>query len=115
MKMVTSGRADYTLEYDYTVNYLRSRDPSLGVLKVLPIAGFQPVATSVACPRTPWGRSTIEKVDQLLTKVSSNPMYRASLEKWASSESIKRNKSLLNSFFARRAMLTDPSRWDAPR
>lgn len=78
-KMIVQDRADYTVDYDFTLSFEQAHLPELAGLKTVPVAGnAAPVITGVACPRTAWGRATIIKVDRMLgTKEGADALMKA--------------------------------------
>ncbi|MBV8500110.1 MAG: TIGR02285 family protein [Paucibacter sp.] len=106
LRMVMHGRADYTLEYEFIINYQARRYKELGGgknLVTLPIAGAEPVLIGVACPHTAWGRDMIRRVDGILAKVSVSPRYRESVNRWLSAGGVQHHMILQDEFFAERA------------
>ena len=105
MKLLNLGRGDYSMEYDFVVKYLLSRKPELddGQLRLLPIAGAEPVAVGIACPHTEWGRQIIQRVDAALVRLASRQVYRDALYRWLTPESARRYRATLDAFVARRS------------
>jgi hypothetical protein len=80
-KMIAFGRADYTLDYDFVLAQQQREDPQLDGLVVVPVdVARQPLVSSFACPRTPWGRIMIERIDKIVRQLARDPHYRDQLE-----------------------------------
>jgi uncharacterized protein (TIGR02285 family) len=112
LQMLGLGRADYTLEFDYVVTYLRERYPQLqqgAPLKSLPIAGALPQIAGIACPHTEWGRTTIMKLDAIVARISQRPEYQAALHRWLTPETARRYQKEMADFYRLRARPTDIS------
>jgi uncharacterized protein (TIGR02285 family) len=115
LQMVRVGRADYTIEYDFTLAFLQSRLPELNngaKLIALPIAGTQPFEVGIACPRTEWGRAMIMRLDAIVARVSQLPQYQAGQIRWFSADTMKRDKKAQTEFYRERAKLTDPAKFE---
>ena len=112
-QMLAAKRGDYILEYEFVVNYQKQQNqPLLDDLTSLPIAGFSKILTSnVVCPRSPWGRNAIRRIDAILAKTADTNGIRASVESWLSPETIKRYKADMNAFAQRRKKLTDSTQF----
>jgi len=103
--MISIGRADYTLDYDFTLAYQRKLDPNLITsLKALPIAGNnEPEVVSVMCPRTPWGKHMIVRIDQVIAHLAADGELVAATEKWITAESLQRYAPEIRAFNSKRA------------
>ncbi len=114
-KMVAMGRADYTLDYDFALAYQQQRDPRFFKDKHLvsvPIAGLQPFVSGIACPRTPWGREVMLRIDAIVASLASHPDYVNAADRWLSPETRKRYKAARAEFFRKRAARSDPAKFD---
>lgn len=111
--MLAAGRADYTIEYGTSYQYLVSTMPELAgnSLVVLPIAGGKPVPVGIACPRTEWGRATIQKADALLVKLASRPDYLDSLRRWQPTALQKSMLPQVNAFLRQRTKPSEPNKY----
>lgn len=119
LQMLSMDRADYTIEYDYVLKYQQSRFPdSINQnLRVLPIAGAQPIPSGIACPHTEWGRKMIIRIDSILARISQRPEYQNAKQHWLSPETVKRYQKQEAEFFKRRAQPSDPAKypvWPTP-
>jgi uncharacterized protein (TIGR02285 family) len=106
LQMIVLDRADYTLSYDHSLKYQLSRAPELARaarLVALPVAGTEPVLTGIYCPRTPWGREAITRIDAILARVSQTPRYQEAIDRWLTAETLKSHRALEAAFYKRRA------------
>lgn len=114
LKMLSLDRGDYTVEYDYILNYQQKRNPDLlqsQKLKAFPIAGMAPIPVGIACPHTEWGRATIQRVDAIASKISASAEYRNALNRWLSPESAARFQKTQNDFYRQRAKPSAPDKY----
>jgi len=102
--MVAHGRADYTIDYDFALAYAQSVQAGVEQLRTVPIAGnAQAVVAGVACPRTPWGRSMIRKIDKLLgTPAGAEALVRAQ-DSWLTEAGKQRYRSQIQQFRRQRS------------
>ena len=79
LKLLSMGQGDYTIEYDFAVGYQLSQNRALANLRTVPIEGSSALMpVGIACPRTAWGRATIEHIDQIVgTRAGAEAMYKA--------------------------------------
>jgi uncharacterized protein (TIGR02285 family) len=114
-KMVALSRADYTLDYDFALTYQQHKAPGFFKdrhLLAVPVAGMAPFLSGIACPRTPWGRDAIMKIDALVAGLAGNKAYMEAANRWLTPESIKRYKEPRAEFFRKRLAPTDPAKFD---
>ena len=118
LQMLSMERGDYTIEYDYVLKYQQSRNAAIDKsLRVLSIAGAQPIPSGIACPHTEWGRKMVTRIDTILARISQRPEYQTAKHRWLSPETIKRYQKAEAEFFKRRAQPTDASKypvWPTP-
>lgn len=117
LQMLSRGRADYTIEYDFVLNYQYQKSPQtikIQDLRVLPFAGAQPMPAGIACPRTEWGHKMILRLDAILLRISQRAQYREASRRWMSPDIIKRNQATYNEFYRRRMLPTDPAKFPPP-
>ena len=113
LKMVALGRADYTIETAYSVTYQTKGDPSLATLQTIPIAGVRaPNLGGFACPRTPWGRQMIQKIDSILIDAAKTSRFRVALEELMSPKELNYYRSDLQRFYRERETPTDRSKFE---
>ena len=82
-KMIGAGRVDYTLDYDFVLAYQTKDTATLDALTTLPIdIANVPLVGSFACPRTPWGKKMIERIDHIVSQLAQDAHYRDQFEHW---------------------------------
>jgi uncharacterized protein (TIGR02285 family) len=86
--MLSRNRIDYTLEFGYVAEYAIRNNPEFAdtQLITLAIAGTQPFEAAFACPRTPWGKETVQHIDTLLTQLAKTKAYQNVLRQWLTAE-----------------------------
>lgn len=116
LQMLSSNRGDYTIEYAVSVLYQNSLAPDTAKtqFKILPIAGLQPIAVGIACPRTEWGRATITKADALLSKLVTRPDYFDALKRWQPLELQRFMAPHIKAFMKQRSQPSDPAKFGPP-
>jgi len=79
LKLVAHGRADYTIDYDYSLQYSRQSEPGMGKLRAVPIAGNnRMMVAGLACPRNAWGRAAARRIDAIIgTREGAEAMLKA--------------------------------------
>lgn len=84
LKMIQSGRIDFTLDYDIVLTYLNKTAPEQAKgLVYVPIAELPlPIAGAVGCSNSDWGKQQIELINSVIPKVQADPAFRHSLELW---------------------------------
>lgn len=78
IRMILSGRMDYTLEYPYVANYMASKlksgfDAEIGSIPVKELLDYG--KSSLACPNNEWGQKVIKDFDEMLDRVKYKPEY----------------------------------------
>lgn len=98
LKMIQSGRIDYTLDYDIILTYLQKTAPEQAKgLVHLPVAELPTtVAGAVGCTNNEWGQQQIALINTVLPKVKADPHFRKSLELWFNSQLIPQSKPAQN-------------------
>lgn len=116
LQMIVLGRADYTLEYDRTLNYLTGTEPRLknAGLQSAPIAGGKVSQVGIACPRNAWGYATIKKLDAIVKALAGTPEFQRQNSVWISANERARMKPALDAFYKERAKPTPPDRYTPP-
>jgi len=104
LKVVTHGRADYTLDYDYALQYASRFEPEIGKLRTLPIAqNNKPMLGGIACPRNAWGLAMARRIDQIVgTPQGAAAMIRAQ-NNWHTQASRQRYAAQISEFQRQRA------------
>ena len=112
--MLAARRGDYTIEYDFILNYHKQQnEPLLEDLLSLPIAGFSKMlTTNVVCPRSPWGQKIIRRVDAILARTVDSNGIRAGVEAWLSPETNRRYKADINAFVKNRKRPADAAQFE---
>lgn len=107
LPMLLQGRADYALEYPNALIALASQRPEVASLAMLPIRGAtELVISGVACPRTPWGRAAIRRIDAVLGTPEGAALLRETLMSELPADSRRAYREAIDSFFQRRAQPT---------
>ncbi len=112
LQMIARDRADYTLSYDHSLTYQLRQQPeefARAGLVALPLAGTEPVVAGIYCPRTPWGRQAIARVDAILARVSQTARYREAADRWFSTETLRQHKAAEAVFYKQRIRPADPA------
>jgi len=109
LQMVALGRADYTIEYDFTLTVQREQLPLLRKLETAPIQGAgEMLLSGVACPRNDWGRAVIAKVERILASREALTMLRGNFEAWMTPQSRRFYAARLDAFHAERLRAAPP-------
>lgn len=84
LKMIQSGRIDFTLDYDIVLTYINktAQEQARGLVFVPVIELSQPIAGAVGCSNSSWGQQQIKRINSVLPKVQADPAFRRSLELW---------------------------------
>lgn len=84
LKMIQSGRIDFTLDYDIILTYLNKTAPEQAKgLVYVPMAELpRPIAGAVGCSNSDWGRQQVELINTVLPKVKADPSFKKSIELW---------------------------------
>lgn len=77
-KMISSGRADYTIEYPVVVDYLLDtlharKDSSLASVRIEELPRYIPVR--IAAPQTPRGLAVIKDIDKVVDSLKTTTRY----------------------------------------
>ncbi|UTH73782.1 TIGR02285 family protein [Chromobacterium sp. IIBBL 290-4] len=112
-KLLELGRADYTLDYEPNFNYRAEQVLQAGLTN-LPLAGSKLIPVGIACPRTPWGRQAIVKIDSLLAEAVKDPAYREAQTRWLSTATMSRYKAELDRFYRWRTHPAPPGEYPPP-
>jgi len=109
LQMVALRRADYTIEYDFTLTVQRERLPPLRKLVTAPIQGAgEMLLSGVACPRNEWGRAVIAKVERILASREGLTLLRNNFEAWMTPQSRRFYAARLDAFYAERLRAAAP-------
>lgn len=104
LKLVTHGRADYTIDYDYALQYASRSEPDIGQLQTVPIAQVnKPMLGGIACPRNAWGLAAVRRIDQIVgTRQGAAAMIKAQ-NSWHTAASQRRYAAQISEFQRQRA------------
>jgi len=104
LKLVSHGRADYTLDYDYALQYASKSEPEIGALKTVPIAqNNKPMLGGIACPRNAWGMATAKRIDQIVGTAEGAAAMIKAQNSWHTQASQQRYAAQINEFQRQRA------------
>lgn len=77
VKMVITGRIDYTLEYPIVAAYHEQQNGSSGSLTSISIAEMEPFAyVYMSCTKNEWGKKVIAKWNKALIKLKPTDAFR---------------------------------------
>ena len=99
-RMIAAGRVDYTLDYDFILAYQMQDSAALNALVTLPIdIANTPLVGSFACPRTPWGKKMIGRIDAIVSRLAQDPRYRDQFERWLTPATKARYAARFDEFY----------------
>ncbi len=82
--LVALKRVDFTIGYPFELEHFLSKNPALrdeiGSYKLPGTPAFS--VGYVACPKTAWGKETIEKINLVLSDIKSTDAYRQAMTSW---------------------------------
>lgn len=82
-RMVLHGRLDYTLAYDFELNYLKYTDPRLSSLVARSIhRNDQFIVAHAVVPKTIQGSRLLENLNQALVELRRQPEYKQAHAAW---------------------------------
>lgn len=104
LKLLTHGRVDYTLDYDYALQYASRFEPAVAKLQTVPIAqNNKPMLGGIACPRNSWGMAMVKRIDQIVgTPEGAAAMIKAQ-NSWHTLASRQRYAAQISEFQRQRA------------
>jgi len=104
LKLVVHGRADYTLDHDYALQYASKSEPDIGKLHTVPIAqNNKPMLGGIACPRNAWGMAAVKRIEQIVgTPEGAAAMIKAQ-NSWHTPASLQRYAAQISEFQRQRA------------
>jgi uncharacterized protein (TIGR02285 family) len=107
LQMLEQGRADYTLDYPNVLVTRASGGSDDAALAALPVKGaLDPVVSGIACPRTPWGRAAIRRIDAVLGTPEGAAMLRDTLRVSLPQDTQRAYADAWDAFFKQRARPT---------
>lgn len=81
LQLVAAGRADYTLDYDFSLQQQKSWLPALQELLTVPLQGHgEPQVSGIACPRNAWGARVAQRLRLLLATPAGIAALKASFD-----------------------------------
>jgi uncharacterized protein (TIGR02285 family) len=103
LAMVSAGRADYTLDYDFMLQkQLRAPLPGGEGLVGLPLAeASEPLVSGIACPRNEWGRRVAASLRQFLNTPASRQVMKQRLNEMLTTDDRQRYGARIERFYAR--------------
>lgn len=102
IRMLFSGRVDYIIEYPSVIKYFETNYYQTGVITGLYIKEIENISYIkglVGCPKTEWGRTVINKVNQILLRDRKREEYLEPLLRWYDEEDQKKLKEFYNQLF----------------
>lgn len=104
LKLVARGRADYTIDYDYSLQYASRSEPDIGLLHTVPITqNNKPMRAGIACPRNAWGQAAADRIDRIVgTREGADAMLKAQ-SSWHTPASLQRYAAQISEFQQLRA------------
>ena len=116
LEMISTHRADYTLEFERTFTYLAASTPRLkdAGLQSAPIAGAKMNQVAIACPRNAWGYAAIKKIDAIITSLARDPEFQQLNSSWISAKEQAYMKRASEAFYKARAKPSAPDRYTPP-
>ncbi|MCC2632620.1 MAG: hypothetical protein K0S48_506 [Ramlibacter sp.] len=104
LKLVSHGRADYTLDYDYALQFSSRDEPDIGKLHPVPIAqNNKPMLAGIACPRNAWGLAAARRIDRIVgTRDGAAALLKAQ-SSWHTQASQQRYAAQINAFQLQRS------------
>lgn len=77
IKMVMTGRIDYTIEYPIVAAYYEQKNGNPGIISSIPISEMDPFSyVYTACTRNAWGKKVIERWNDVLHRIKPTLEYR---------------------------------------
>lgn len=118
LQQVAHRRADYAIDYDYTLAWEQQSDAKAldhADLVSVPIEGNeQALVAGIACPRTDWGRRMIVQIDRHIAALAQDAQARSGVERWMTPQARQRYGRMIEDFYKRRAQATPESAFAAP-
>ncbi len=94
IKMLLSDRVDYILGYNWELQYLAREFWSVkqaNELIFIPVEETKPYLVSyIICSKTKWGKTVVNKIDEILKEEIKKESYRNIWEQWMSNKELYR-------------------------
>lgn len=85
IKMLFTGRVDYMVEYSSIIKYYEkemNQENIVTAIVIKEIENESHIVGTVACPKNEWGKTVIDRVNQVLLKGRTTPEYMEGLLRW---------------------------------
>ncbi|TDP64011.1 uncharacterized protein (TIGR02285 family) [Roseateles toxinivorans] len=103
LHMVALGRADFSIDFDFTLQFQRQQSKVLNELVSMPIQGSSELLQSgVACPHTEWGRQTAARVEKLFGTPAGVAALKSIFDLWLTPEARATYGARINADYADR-------------
>ncbi len=104
LRMIALGRSDYTVEYTYSLRFQKDIDKSTKDLVATPITeeGWEIALVGTMCSRNAWGKSIVEKLDNITAALVRTQSYRDLLEENLNEVEKKALREKINAFYVYR-------------
>ena len=77
VKMVSTGRIDYTIEYPIVAAYYDQKHDNPGSISSIPITEMAPFAyVYLNCTKNEWGKKVVERWNEVLRRIKPTQEYR---------------------------------------
>jgi uncharacterized protein (TIGR02285 family) len=104
LKMVQTGRFDYTLEMAEFVRFFNKKNPSGNALVALPVKEFNIAQVAyVACNKNKWGSEIVKLIDKKMQSIAAQKDYMKNLETLFQDDGTKDFKQDLQDFVQKRS------------
>nr|WP_281255647.1 TIGR02285 family protein [Desulfamplus magnetovallimortis] len=81
IKMVSTGRIDYTIEYPIVAEYYNKKGDDTASITSIPISEMEPYSyVYLCCTKNEWGKRIIEKWNEVLRRIKTTDEYRSITE-----------------------------------
>lgn len=105
LHMVALGRADFSIDFDFTLQFQRQQSKALNELVSMPIQGSSELLQSgVACPHNEWGRKTAARVERIFGTPAGAAALRSNFDLWLTPEARAVYGARINAYFADRLL-----------
>lgn len=104
LRLVAHGRADYTIDYDYALQFSSRGEPAIGKLHPVPIAqNNKLMLAGIACPRNAWGLAAARRIDRIVgTREGAAALLKAQ-NSWHTQASQQRYAAQISEFQQQRS------------
>lgn len=90
IRLVALNKVDITFAFPFDFQYFLANNPKYRDKVVIkPIANQPPyIVASVACSNTPWGKRTIQRINEALAIVKPTQAYKTAMTRWWPKDSL---------------------------